>query len=83
MKHKLLDSTKLDDETIENRIYEIRGQQVMLDSDITALFDVEVRRLNEQMRRNKNRFPKDFCFKLNSLEFKTLKSQIAISNNGR
>ena len=73
----------LENETIENRIYEIRGQQVMLDSDIATLFDVEVRRLNEQMRRNKNRFPKDFCFKLNSIEFKTLKSQIAISNKGR
>ncbi len=71
------------DSFIENRIYEILGQQAMLDSDIATLFDVEVRRHNEQMRRNKNRFPKDFCFKLNSLEFQTLKSQIAISNKGR
>ena len=48
------------DSFIENRIYEIRGQQVMLDSDIATLFDVEVRRLNEQMRRNKIGFRKIF-----------------------
>ena len=52
----------------------------MLDSDVAFFFDVHVSRLNEQMRRNINRFPTDFCFKLNSLEFKNLRSQNAIFN---
>ena len=68
---------------IEDCIYNIRGQQVMLDSDIAAFFDVDTKRINEQMKRNKARFPEDFCFQLNSLEFKTLKSQNATSNIGR
>ena len=68
---------------IEDCIYNIRGQQVMLDSDIAAFFDVDTKRINEQMKRNKARFPEDFCFQLNSLEFKTLKSQNATSNTGR
>ena len=49
----------------------------MLDCDIALLFNVEIRRLNEQMKRNIERFPDDFCFQLNSLEFKSLKSQNA------
>lgn len=68
---------------IESMIYNIRGIQVMLDSDIAFLFTVETKRLNEQMKRNINRFPDDFCFKLNSIEFKFLKSQNATSNSGR
>lgn len=68
---------------IEDCIYNIRGQQVMLDSDIADFFDVDTKRINEQMKRNKARFPEDFCFQLNSLEFKTLKSQNATSNIGR
>lgn len=55
----------------------------MLDSDIAKLFEVDTSRLNEQMKRNQNRFPQDFSFQLNSLEFKSLKSQNAISNSGR
>ena len=55
---------------IEERIYEIRGKQVMLDSDIAFLFGTSVSLLNRQMRRNIDRFPEDFCFKLNSKEFK-------------
>ena len=54
----------------------------MLDSDLAELFKVETRRLNEQMRRNINRFPNDFCFQLNSKEFKILTSQNAISSYG-
>ncbi len=68
---------------IEDCIYNIRGQQVMLDSDIAEFFDVGTKRINEQMKRNKARFPEDFCFQLNSIEFKTLKSQNATSNIGR
>ena len=65
---------------IEQKIYNIRGLQVMLDSDIADLFGVETRRLNEQMRRNLERFPGEFCFQLNSNEFIYLKSQNAISS---
>lgn len=68
---------------IEEHIYEIRGKQVMLDSDIAFLFGIETRFINQQMKRNVKRFPEDFCFQLNSLEFKSLKSQIVISNKGR
>ena len=67
---------------IKNKIYSFRGKEVMLDSDLAELFKVETRRLNEQMRRNKNRFPNDFCFQLNSKEFKILTSQNAISSYG-
>ena len=67
---------------IKNKIYNFRGKEVMLDSDLAELFKVETRRLNEQMRRNKNRFPNDFCFQLNSKEFKILTSQNAISSYG-
>lgn len=68
---------------IESMIYNIRGVQVMLDSDIAYLFNVETRLINQQMKRNIDRFPEDFCFKLNSEEFKSLKSQNVISNIGR
>lgn len=63
------------DKNIEDCIYTIRGQQVMLDSDIANLFKVEVRVINQQMKRNIERFPEDFCFQINSREFKTLRSQ--------
>ena len=50
---------------IENKIYMIRGQQVMIDRDIAALYGVETKRLNEQVKRNIERFPEEFCFQLN------------------
>lgn len=72
----LLPSRDLKEETIiENKIYSIRGKQVMLDSDVAFYFQVETKRLNQQMLRNKNRFPEEFCFKLNSNEFKNLRLQ--------
>lgn len=67
-------------EKIEKRIFVIRGVQVMLDSDIAELFGVEVGQLNRQMKRNKNRFPEDFCFQLNSNEFKNLRCQNVTSS---
>ena len=67
---------------IEKSIFAVRGFQVMLDSDIALFFGVETRRLNEQMKRNIERFPNDFCFQLNSFEFKNLTSQNATSNRG-
>lgn len=77
----LLPSRDLKEETIiENKIYSIRGKQVMLDSDVAFYFQVETKRLNQQMLRNKIRFPEEFCFKLNSYEFKNLKLQNVTSN---
>ncbi len=66
---------------IENLIHVIRGQQVMLDSDLAKLYGVETKRLKEQVRRNINRFPKDFMFELTKEE--CLRSQIATLNGGR
>ncbi len=69
-------------ETIEAIIYIIRGQRVMLDSDLAKLYGVETKRLNEQVRRNSDRFPLDFMFKLTPEEFEFLKSQNATSKSG-
>ena len=68
-------------ESIANRIITIRGQRVMLDSDLAALYEVETRRLNEQVRRNIDRFPADFMFQLTEDEFRALMSQFATSND--
>jgi hypothetical protein len=68
---------------IQEIIYIIRGQKVMLDSDLANLYGVETKRLNEQVRRNIDRFPDDFMFQLIDDEFTFLKSQIATSNIGR
>lgn len=65
-----------------NKIYYIRGQKVMLDSDLADLYNVETRRLNEQVARNIDRFQDDFMFRLNDIEFESLISQIATSKQG-
>src|SRR5579863_385957 len=70
-------------ERIASRIYLIRGQKVMLDSDLAELYGVPTHRLNEQVKRNIERFPPDFAFMLKEQEFAALISQIAISNKGR
>jgi phage regulator Rha-like protein len=67
---------------IENLIYEIRGQKVMVDKDLAALYEVEVKRLNESVKRNIERFPLDFMFQLTQNECDSLRSQIATSKNG-
>ena len=67
-------------QTIQNKIFEIRGQRVMLDFDLAAMYGVETRRLNEQVKRNIERFPEDFMFQLTKGELEILKSQIVISN---
>ncbi|MBC7427259.1 MAG: ORF6N domain-containing protein [Bacteriovorax sp.] len=69
-------------EKIEAMIYTVRGQRVMLDSDLAKLYGVETKRLNEQVKRNLDRFPLDFMFKLTPEEFEVLKSQIATSKTG-
>src|SRR6266540_3284571 len=67
-------------DNVESAIYLIRGQRVMLDSDLAAIYGVTTRRLNEQLRRNRSRFPDDFAFQLTAEEFKNMKSQIATSS---
>ena len=67
---------------IESKILLIRGQKVMLDADLAELYEVETRRLNEQVSRNKERFPEDFMFQLTAEEFANLKSQFATSSWG-
>jgi len=67
-------------EIIEKKIFLIRGQKVMLDSDLAKLYKVSTKRLNEQVRRNLKRFPLDFMFQLNDEEYKILKSQNVISS---
>lgn len=68
--------------SIENMIHVIRGQQVMLDRDLAKLYEVETRTLNQQVKRNIDRFPKDFMFQLSHKEFSNLKSQNVISSWG-
>ena len=71
----------IENQDIKNLIYTIRGKQVMLDSDLAKLYGYEVKRLNEQVRRNKERFPEDFIFQLSPEEIPiSLKSQIATLN---
>ena len=69
-------------EVIENKIYFIRGQKVMLDKDLAELYGVQTFRLNEQVKRNSGRFPEDFMFQLTAEEFGNLISQIAMSSWG-
>ncbi len=66
--------------TIESRILTLRGQKVILDTDLASIYGVLTRRLNEQVRRNKGRFPPDFAFQLNLQEMNNLKSQFATSS---
>ena len=68
--------------TILNRIYHIRGQKVMIDEDLASMYHVETKRLNEQVKRNSKRFPKDFMFTITQREFENLKSQTATSSWG-
>ena len=75
--NKLPTTITLENKNIEECIFTIRDQQVMLDNDVAFFFGVETKRLNEQMKRNTDRFPEDFCFKLNSKELKDLGSQNA------
>ncbi len=74
-------------QTIRNKIYEIRGQQVMLDFDLAALYQVETRTLKQAVRRNIERFPEDFMFELTQKEYNSLtnniRSQFVILETGR
>jgi hypothetical protein len=68
---------------IESRILFIRGVRVLLDSDLAELYGVTAKRLNEQVKRNAVRFPKDFMFRLTAAEYESLRSQFATSKHGR
>ena len=69
-------------ESIASRIFLVRGQKVMLDSDLAELYGVETRSLLQAVRRNSNRFPADFVFQVNEDEWKSLRSQI-VTSKGR
>ena len=70
-------------ELIEKKIYLVRGQKVMLDSDLAELYEVETRALVQAVKRNIGRFPPDFMFQLNNQEVTSLRSQIVISKSGK
>ncbi|MEA3553523.1 MAG: ORF6N domain-containing protein [Campylobacterota bacterium] len=73
---------ELINDEIKTKIYEIRDTKVMLDSDLAKLYEVETRRIMEQVKRNDDRFPDDFIFQLTKIEFENLKSQNATSSWG-
>lgn len=68
-------------QTIQDKIFEIRGQRVMLDFDLAAMYGVETRALNQAVKRNIERFPEDFMFQLTKGEFEILTNQILESQN--
>jgi hypothetical protein len=70
------------EQKILNRIYVIRGEKVMLDQDLAAMYAVETKQLKRQVKRNIDRFPKDFMFELTKKEFENLRSQISTSSWG-
>jgi len=77
---KQLPDIEISEVTIKNLIHVVRGQQVMLDSDLAMLYGVETKNLNKAMKRNEKRFPEDFCFQLTKEEYKYLKFQIGTSS---
>ena len=77
-------ATRTDDPVgIAQRILVLRGQRVLLDADLAILYGVTPKRLNEQVKRNRAKFPEDFTFQLTTPEFHSLRSQIATLDRGR
>ena len=72
-----------DIDVIKNRIYEVRGQRVMLDRDLAELYNVETKVLNQAVKRNIERFPEDFMFRMDNSEWEFLRSQFVTSKDGR
>jgi ORF6N domain len=68
---------------VEQRIFLIRGQKVMLDADLALLYGVEARSLNQAVSRNRQRFPADFMFQLSDAEYESLLSQTVIPTRGK
>lgn len=79
IKEQQTEKLLISDEIIKNLIFVVRGQQVMLDSDLAQLYQVETKRLNEAVKRNIARFPAEFRFQLDEKEYDSLRSQIATS----
>ena len=71
-----------DEIIIENLIYDVKGKQVMLDTDLAVLYNTEPKRINEAVYRNKEKFPERFCFRVTEEEYNSLKSQVATSKGG-
>ena len=76
MKDKL---SKYEPEDIEGKIYTVRGQRVIMDRDLAALYGIPTFRFNEAVKRNQKRFPDDFMFQLTAQEYAVLTSQFAMS----
>ncbi len=77
---------EIEEVKIENLIYEVRGKQVMLDSDVAVLYGYDTKRVNEIVKRNIDRFPEDFCFQITKNEMNKvilLRSQNATLENGK
>ncbi len=70
------------EEDIRNKIYVIRGMEVMLDSDLAKLYHVETKRINEAVKNNPKKFPERFAFRISETEYNSLKSKISTSKGG-
>ena len=75
-----LNVAKYEPENIKNLIYTIRGKQVMIDSDVARLYQCETKYVNRVVKRNKERFPEEFCFQLTEKEYESLRSQFVTLN---
>jgi hypothetical protein len=73
---------KLTTDQLGQLIYEIRGERVMLDSDLASIYGIETKALNRAVKRNRDRFPKDFVFRLSEDEWRNLRYQIGTSSLG-
>ena len=78
----MIEDLQIQPADIQNKIFTIRGQRVVIDRDLAEMYGVETRRLNEQIKRNRNRFPSDFMFQLTKNELENLMSQFATSSWG-
>ena len=83
MANELITANSVQIDTIKSSIYEVRGQRVMLDSDLAELYEVEVSQLKRQVRRNIDRFPEDFMFELTREEYDSLRCQNGTIKSGR
>lgn len=79
-KSTMKENKTINQATIETLIFTVRGEQVMLDYHLAAIYEVETKRLNEQVKRNKKRFPESFMFQINESEWNNLRSQIATTD---
>jgi hypothetical protein len=76
-------SNKLTIDQLGRLIYEIRSERVMLDSDLASIYGVETKALNRAVKRNRDRFPKDFVFRISENEWKNLRYQIGTASSSR